>query len=107
VLAAGHASVSQRTELLHGLLDRSGQDLPPPTRDALRLVAVACLETSPELPRQLREVIEKATAELLPPKTMAAARLLSRAGAFTLDLLTGAQPRTADEAAATIRAAAE
>ncbi|HET8658692.1 MAG TPA: NACHT domain-containing protein [Micromonosporaceae bacterium] len=107
VMAAGHAPVSQRTELLQGLLDRSSQDVPAATRDALRLVAVACLETSPELPPQLRQAIEGATAELLPPKTMTAARLLSRAGAFTLDLLTRSQPRTAVEAAATIRAAAE
>ncbi|MEU5549845.1 NACHT domain-containing protein [Micromonospora sp. NPDC047793] len=107
VMAAGHASVSQRTELLHGLLIRSGQDLPPATRDALRLLAIACLETSPEVPPALRQEVHKATAKLLPPNTMTTARLLARAGAFTLDLLAQSEPRTANEATATIRAAAE
>ncbi|MGC4755639.1 NACHT domain-containing protein [Micromonospora trifolii] len=107
VMAAGHASVAQRTELLQGLLDRSDSEQSSVTRHALRLVAVACLETSPELPPRLRQSLKQVTADLLPPKTMAAARLLSRTGTFTLDLLAQSQPKSADEAAATIRATAE
>src|SRR5205807_7420585 len=76
-------------------------------RDALRLVAVACLESSPELDPELRERIEAAVASLLPPRTMTAARSLAMAGSFTLDLLAKASPATAAEVAATIRAAAE
>jgi hypothetical protein len=107
VMAAGHASAAKRAELLGGLLHRLDEEESVPARDALRLVAVASLESSPELAPELRERVRVAAAELLPPRTMAAARSLSKAGPFTLDLLAKSQPRTAAQVAATIRAVAE
>lgn len=103
VMAAGHATVRQREELLRGLLVRSDND---DHRDALRLVAAACMETSPELSPRLRHQVREATATLLPPKTMEAASVLARTGGFTLDLLARSTPIEANEVAATIRAAA-
>ncbi|HEX2418240.1 MAG TPA: NACHT domain-containing protein, partial [Micromonosporaceae bacterium] len=110
VLAAGHATASQRTELLSGLLRRARELSRKGSRrlsDSLRLVAVACLETSPELSPELREEVRDAARSLLPPKTMAAARTLSRTGTFTVDLLARTEPKSAAEVAATIRAASE
>jgi hypothetical protein len=68
---------------------------------------VACLETSPELDPRLHAEITRRAAELLPPKSLSAARAFASAGLFVLDLLAAAEVRTAREAAATVRAAAE
>lgn len=110
VLAAGHATASQRTELLSGLLRRASELSRKGSRrlsDSLRLVAVACLETSPELPPDLRREIHEAVRILLPPKNMTAARTIARTGGFALDLLARTEPKSATEVAATIRAASE
>jgi len=107
VLAAGHAPAAKRAELLGQLVDRAEQTRSTAIRDALRLVAVASLESSPELDPELRTRIQEAVASLLPPRTMAAARSLARAGSFTVDLMARARPTTAVEVAATIRAAGE
>jgi len=107
VMAAGHASTARRADLLGGLLDRGAHEVKSAVRDALRLVAVACLETSPELPSDLRKDIENAATTLLPPRTMTAAKALSRTGGFTLDLLVRSRPAAVEEIAATIRAIAE
>jgi hypothetical protein len=109
VMAAGHATATQRTELIRGLLERAASERDPQRRrlaDSLRLLAAACLETSPEVPPDLRREVERTAEALLPPKTMATAQVLARSGTFTLDLLARAEPRTASEVAATIRAAA-
>jgi hypothetical protein len=109
VMAAGHATAAQRVELIRGLLDRADREQDPQLRrlaDALRLLAAACLETSPEVPQDLRRQVQRAAEALLPPKTMAMAQVLARSGTFTLDLLARAEPRTAAEVAATVRAAA-
>jgi Leucine-rich repeat (LRR) protein len=105
VMAAGHASRAQREELLKGILQRG--DLERVNRHTLHLLAVACLETSPELDPSLRAEIGQRAASLLPPKSLGAARAFASAGLFVLDLLASTQPRNAREAAATIRAAAE
>jgi hypothetical protein len=105
VMAAGHASRSQREELLSGLLERGDQE--KANRYTLHLLAVACLETSPELEPELYTGITRRAAQLLPPKSLSAARAFASAGAFVLDLLAATQPRNAREASATVRAAAE
>lgn len=105
VMAAGHASRAQREELLAGLLQRGDRERA--NRYTLHLLAVACLETSPELSPDLHDEITRRAASLLPPKSLGAARAFASAGLFVLDLLTATQPRTAREAAATVRAAAE
>ncbi|MEV4150876.1 NACHT domain-containing protein [Amycolatopsis sp. NPDC049691] len=105
VMAAGHASRAQREELLSGLVDRGDRE--GQHRYTLHLLAVACLETSPELEPRLHGEITRRAAELLPPKSLSAARAFASAGLFVLDLLAAAEVRTAREAAATVRAAAE
>lgn len=107
VMAAGQATTSRRTELIRGLLDRAERERRPRSASALRLLAVASLETSPELPPDLRREVQKAAETLLPPRTMAAAQSLARTGGFTLDLLARTEPRGATEVAATIRAIAD
>lgn len=107
VLAAGHATLDRRVELLTGILERARKE-PGQTGDTLRLVALACLDTSPELPPQLRERIQAEASQMIPPATMSAAQAVAKAGDFALDLLIRANPpRAATSAAATIRAAAD
>lgn len=105
VMAAGHASARQREELLHRLVRTDGGDRQEGQQ--LHLLALACLETSPELSHQLRAEIERRTASLVPPRTPRHVRMLAAAGEFVLDLLAAAEPDTAESVAATIRAAGE
>lgn len=104
VMAAGHASRGQREELLKALLERGDRE--KRNRYTLHLIALACLETAPELDPAQRGEIEQRAARLLPPRSLNAARAFASAGPFVLDLLAAAQPRNARETAATIRAAA-
>ena len=103
VMAAGHASARQREELLYGILRTKSAGR---QRNQLQLVALACLETSPELSGTLRAEIERRTASLLPPRTSRNARMLASAGEFVLDLLAKTEPRSPEAVAATIEAAA-
>lgn len=108
VMAAGHAMAAQRTELIGGLLNRASEHRGSALGGSLRLLAVACLETSPELPPELRREVREAAESLLPPRTMSAAATVARSGGtFALDLLARSEPGTAAEVAATIRAAAD
>lgn len=103
VMAAGHAQPRQRDELLHGILARA--DGEPPRRQLLQTLAVACLETSPQLDPVLHGQIQAVAASLLPPKGMRQAEILARLGEPLLDLLAGRPPRGKQQTAATIRAA--
>ncbi|QKV77440.1 NACHT domain-containing NTPase [Amycolatopsis sp. Hca4] len=98
VMAAGHAYPAQRNKLIKGILDS------PLMTSAL--VALACLETSPELPEELRAGIERRTAALIPPEDFGDAANLATAGEFALDLLAACRPESPWTIAATIRAAA-
>src|SRR5262249_14450380 len=104
IMAAGHAYAPVREALLSELVERGRRA--SSDRDKLSLLAVACLETSPELSTGLREEIRARVRYLLPPRNVTAAKSLAAAGDFVVDLLAEAEPRTAREAAATIRAAA-
>lgn len=104
VMACGHASRGRRDELLDRILTRGDESRRH--RVALHLLAVACLETAPELTPDLRDRIEDRVARLLPPRSVTAAKSFASAGAFVLDLLAAARPRTEVEVAATVRAAA-
>lgn len=106
VMAAGHAPRNKREELLTGLLDQAFRSRRR-DRDALRLTAVACLETSPELGATVRTRVAQAAADLLPPKTLSAARSIAASGEFALDLLATCEPKNFFEIQATIQAAAE
>jgi hypothetical protein len=101
VMAAGHASRRQRDELMTGLLRG------PARSDRRSLLAIACLETSPDLDPALRNEIQGHAARLLPPHDDQTASILGRAGEFVLDLLVKSAPARPAEVAASIRAAAE
>ncbi|BCB82317.1 NACHT domain-containing protein [Phytohabitans flavus] len=108
VMAAGHASAAGRETLLRALLDRAAEPTTPRAdRDLLCLVALACLETSPERSPELERAIRDATAKLVPPQTEAAARALGRAGPFALDLLMAAKPNNEYAAVLTVEAVRE
>ncbi|WP_162908021.1 NACHT domain-containing protein [Allorhizocola rhizosphaerae] len=105
VMAAGHANPAQRSELIRGLLDQG--DRLKKQREASHLLAIACLETAPELAPELRQRIEAAAAQLLPPTSVAGARTLAAGGPYVLDLLAGVPGETAKEINAIIRTVSE
>lgn len=90
VMAAERAYPAQRERLLVGLLSAEADEA---RRLKLDLVALACLETSPELSEDLRTEIRVRASSLIPPKTMIEAISLAKAGEFVLDLLADCTPR--------------
>lgn len=100
VMAAGHASLRQREQLITGLLERGAK---PHLRHRLHLLAVACLETSPELTPTTRTAVEGCFADLVPPRSMGDARGLAAAGATAIPYLRRLTQLTATQAAATVR----
>lgn len=103
IMAAGHAQPRQRDELLRGLLARANEE--SKNRQVLQTLAVACLETSPQLDPALHATIQAVAESLLPPKSVRQAEIMSRIGEPLLDLLAERSPRGARQSAATIRAA--
>ncbi|WP_448230871.1 NACHT domain-containing protein [Microbacterium lacticum] len=102
ILAAGHANSEQREQLIRGLL-RRGSDTPR-RRHRLFLLAVACMETSPQLPPALRKDLRDALREVLPPKNMTEAMAVASAGELAVPLLEEYSTRGASVAAASVRA---
>ena len=105
IMAAGRAYAAQRETLLMGLIARG--DSVSQLSDQLYLLAVACLETSPELSPAIRQVIRGRVINLLPPSNITIAKSFAAAGEFAADLLAQAQATGARETASTIRAAAQ
>lgn len=105
IMAAGRAYPGQREKLLEGLIHRGDSD--PSHKDQLYLLALACLETSPQLKLEIREEIRRKVKYLLPPQNITTAKSLALAGEFVADLLSQARPVGARETALTVRAAAE
>ena len=105
IMAAGRAYPGQRENLLTGLIRRGDTDTSH--SDQLYLLAVACLETSPQLSLEMRKEIRAKVAYLLPPRNITTAKSLALAGEFVADLLAQARPNGARETASTVRAAAE
>lgn len=104
VMAAGHAGPAARRTLLEGILDRGSRDSEGiEVQTALHLLALACLETSPECEPDIQERVLAATAGLLPPASGEAAEALARAGALSLDLLMQSPITDERDAALTIR----
>jgi hypothetical protein len=101
ILAAGLGNRTQREALIGGLL-AAGQ-AHRRSRHRQHLLAVACLEAAPALSAKLRAEIQKALAELIPPRTMAEARAVASAGDLAVPLLAGHQ-QNARTAAACVRA---
>jgi NACHT domain len=106
VMAAGHAQTRQRIELIRGLVERG--DRRPAARHRLHLVAVACLDASPELPTELVEEVRERLAALIPPQTLSEAKAVSSAGELAVPLLARAHSGAKVQvAAATVRALAQ
>lgn len=90
IMAAGHANEPLRRELLTGILSRARTE--ERRARALKLVAVACLETLPSVPDDLREDLDRCLDDLIPPRDEASARSLATAGEPVLHRL----PETLD-----------
>jgi hypothetical protein len=104
VMAAGHVQPRhQREEMLRGILTRAEAE--PRKRQLLQTLAVACLETSPQLDQQLHGQIQAIAESLLPPRGIRQAEVLATIGEPLLDLLAQRPARGVRQAAATIRAA--
>ncbi|RLU83978.1 ATP-binding protein [Streptomyces griseocarneus] len=86
-MAIGHASPKARAELLDMMLDRAAQQ--PERAYRLRLLAAACLEHATELAPAVRDRVAEAVLELVPPRSVAAAKELATAGRLIVDLLPG------------------
>jgi hypothetical protein len=104
VMAAGHANEPLRRELVTGILGRARYE--PSQARRLKLLAVACLETLPSVPDDLRAALDSCLDDLIPPCDDNAARALASAGEPVLGWL----PKSLDGlspavAAATIRTA--
>ncbi|MFI0481524.1 hypothetical protein [Actinomadura sp. 9N215] len=78
IMAAGHANDPLRRELLTGILARARSE--QRRARVLKLVAVACLETLPSVPDDLRDELDRCLDDLVPPRNEAAARSLATAG---------------------------
>ncbi|MGW6745179.1 NACHT domain-containing protein [Streptomyces sp. NPDC055025] len=103
-MAVGHARVDERGRLLRQLLRRA--DRAPRLSHRLVLLAAACLEHAPELEPGVRGEVESRAAELVPPRGMADAEALAKAGELVLELLPGPQGLDERTAAAVVRTAA-
>lgn len=102
-MAVGHAPPRARAELLRLLLERGDKE--PAHRARLHLLAAACLEHATEVDWEVRARVEKAAAELVPPRDLEAAKSLAAAGRVVLDLLPGPEGLTDDVAHAVVVAA--
>ncbi|RFU36430.1 NACHT domain-containing protein [Actinomadura logoneensis] len=85
IMAAGHANEPLRRDLITGLLARI--DAEPGHARRLKLLLVACLETLPAIPSDLRPAFDRCLTELVPPRDEVAARSLATAGEAVLDAL--------------------
>ncbi|MER5980071.1 NACHT domain-containing protein [Streptomyces sp. NPDC001857] len=78
VMAAGHANEPLRRELITGILGRVQTETKRARR--LKLLAVACLETLPSIPDDLRAALDQCLDDLVPPRDHIASRSLATAG---------------------------
>ncbi|HEY6780891.1 MAG TPA: NACHT domain-containing protein, partial [Thermoleophilaceae bacterium] len=85
VLAAGQGRRPQREELIRGLIERA--KTAPQVSHRLRLLAVACLDTSVELSPELSAELEAILRQLIPPRTLTEANALASAGELAVPLL--------------------
>ncbi|HEY9603200.1 MAG TPA: leucine-rich repeat domain-containing protein [Allocoleopsis sp.] len=105
IVSAGLARPRERAELLKGLLQR-GHEMPE-RQHYLHLLAVACLETTVEIPPDVRaQVIEQART-LLPPRNSNEARVIAKAGNKIVPLLEPNPSYSDEEAALCVKALAQ
>lgn len=106
VMACGHATSKQASELLTGIVDRAEAE---PTRARrLRLLAAACLETVRDVDPQVRARIDAVIEDkLVPPRSLRETQSLASIGHRVLrHLPTSLDGLSEAQAAATVRAAA-
>lgn len=85
ILASGLATKKVRGDLLLGLIDRG--DAESENRYPLHMLAVACLDTSIELEPVVKHDIQQCLNELVPPKNIAEAKALTKAGELAVPFL--------------------
>ncbi|MFC8668535.1 NACHT domain-containing protein [Streptomyces sp. NPDC057199] len=78
VMAAGHANLRQRRELVGGILDRAAEE--PRHARRLRLLAASCLETMTTVPDDLVRRLDEAVGILVPPRRASDAASLAAVG---------------------------
>jgi hypothetical protein len=111
VMAGAHARPAEREFILRELLSHGQTD--DEHRDTLYLLAAAILEQRMVLPPQddqlpnVRALVTEAIADLIPPRTSAAADQLAAAGPFVLDLLPGAEKLVGRQPELVVRAMAK
>jgi hypothetical protein len=108
VMAVAHARPRERDRILRGLLDgNAAAHADERVRDRLRLVAATCLGQADVVgDDEVRELVQRAAARLVPPHTAEAADWLARAGSFVLELLPGPEGLSDAQAAYVVRTAA-
>lgn len=106
VMACGHATTRQASELLTGIMDRSESEQNHARH--LRLLAAACLETVKDIDPAVRVRIDTMVEEkLVPPRTLRETQSLAAIGHRVLrHLPTSLDGLSEVQAAATVRAAA-
>ena len=86
ILAAGLARPKERGELIKDLITSGDEETS--LRHKLHLLAVACLETSLELDRKVKEAVDQRLSQLVPPRSEAEAKDLASAGELAVPHLT-------------------
>ncbi|QFZ16092.1 NACHT domain-containing protein [Saccharothrix syringae] len=106
VMACGHATAKQASELLTGVLNRAEEE--PSGARHLRLLAAACLETVKDISPEVRARIDAMVgAKLVPPRSLRETQSLASIGHRVLRYLpTSLDGLSEAQAAATVRAAA-
>lgn len=102
VLAAGLGTAEIGQELISSLLSRAEEE--KQYRHRLQLLAVACLETTPVLPKGLQEDIAGVLEGLIPPRSMSEAKAIASAGEVAVPMLASAAGGPVATAAPTVRA---
>ncbi len=103
ILAAGLATPDQAEKLISEIVERGDND--SSKRHRLHLLAVACLETIVQYKAntELRQIVRKRLATIVPPKKMGDARDLAAAGDLVVPHLRYSVYYTANVAAACLR----
>jgi Leucine-rich repeat (LRR) protein len=102
VLAAGLGTAEISQDLIGSLLRRAEEE--KQHRHRLQLLAVACLETTPVLPKEQQEEIGRVLEGLIPPRSMSEAKAIASAGEVAVPMLASALGGPVATAAPTVRA---
>lgn len=78
VLSAGHSNMEQRDKLINGLIDYAkNRDC---NEKKIKFLALACMETSPQLSQKTEEMLHDVSISLFPPQSLQDAKDLSSIG---------------------------